>query len=81
MVREWMSQGLNWDVISLENSVLLQNSCWPLLIDSTNQVNKWVKQMEAKVQIYVLSQKKLNFINYVKKAMKNGFSVLIEVRL
>jgi len=79
LVRDWIQQGLPNDPTSVDNSILLQNNNWPMLVDTEGLVSKWVRTMESKVQIYVLNQKKENFTNFVKKAMKYGFSVLVEV--
>jgi len=78
-VRDWNIQGLPQDAFSTENGVLVtRGTRWPLCIDPQEQANKWVKAMEAKNSLKVVTLKQSDFLRTLENAISFGQPVLMQ---
>lgn len=79
-VRDWNIQGLPADSFSTENGVMVtRGGRWPLMVDPQTQANKWVKNMEAKNGLKVLSLSMPDMIRHMEIAVQFGKPVLLQV--
>ena len=78
-VREWNIQGLPADGSSTENGVLVsRGKRWPLMIDPQGQANKWLKAMESKAGLKVLSLSMPDLARQMESAIQFGKPVLLQ---
>jgi dynein heavy chain, axonemal len=80
-VRDWNILGLPADSFSTENGVMVaRGRRWPLMIDPQGQANKWVKNMEAKRGLRIVSLQTTDLARQVENAIQFGNPVLLQVR-
>ncbi|KAL9898323.1 dynein beta chain, ciliary [Glossina fuscipes fuscipes] len=74
----WNNEGLPMDRMSTENATILVNStCWPLIIDPQLQGIKWIKNRFGEALIVIrLSER--NFLEKLESAITKGDTVLME---
>jgi dynein heavy chain len=78
-VREWNIQGLPADSFSTENGVMVsRGKRWPLMIDPQGQANKWVKAMEGRAGLKVLSLTTPDLARQMESAIQFGKPVLLQ---
>jgi dynein heavy chain len=77
-VRDWNIQGLPADAFSTENGVMVtRGRRWPLMIDPQGQAVKWVKNMEVKSGLKVLSLSMPDMARQMESAVQFGQPVLL----
>eukprot|EP01105_Mastigella_eilhardi_P001895 TRINITY_DN122_c1_g4_i2.p1 TRINITY_DN122_c1_g4~~TRINITY_DN122_c1_g4_i2.p1 ORF type:complete len:4382 (+),score=1298.66 TRINITY_DN122_c1_g4_i2:875-14020(+) len=77
-VREWAIQGLPNDPFSTENGVLVtRGKRWPLIIDPEGQANQWIKNMEKKNNLRIVTPNQ-DFMHTIENALHFGMPVLME---
>ncbi|WIA13292.1 hypothetical protein OEZ85_006876 [Tetradesmus obliquus] len=77
-VRDWNIQGLPADTFSTENGVMVtRGRRWPLMIDPQGQAVRWIKNMEAKSGLKVLSLSAPDMVRQLENAVQFGRPVLL----
>ena len=60
LIREWNHKGLPTDTVSVENGILAtKSSRWPLMIDTQQQANKWIKNLEKDIETMLVSDPRI----------------------
>lgn len=78
-VRDWNIQGLPADSFSTENGVIVTRGWrWTLMIDPQGQATKWVRNMEKKNEIVVLTPNMNDMFSHLEAAMQQGNPVLLQ---
>lgn len=78
-IQDWHLFGLSLDEFSVENGILLVNSCRQcLFLDPQQQANKWIKRMECGNQLKVMKQSDPLYFNALLDCMRDGHPILIE---
>ncbi|CRK89849.1 CLUMA_CG003435, isoform A [Clunio marinus] len=81
-MREWNTQGLPRDEISIENGIIVTQSVvnrrWPLMIDPQEQANRWIRNMEKENNVIITKQSDPNLMRILEMAIRQGSSVLLE---
>ena len=78
-VRDWNIQGLPSDNFSTENGVLVtRGRRWPLLIDPQEQGKKWIRSMESKNGLKVVTLKQADYLRTLENAVQFGTPVLMQ---
>ncbi len=78
-VRDWNIDGLPADAFSTENGVVVtRGNRWPLLIDPQGQGNKWIKNMEKKHGLSVITLTMPDMVRRMENAIQFGSPVLIQ---
>jgi len=78
-IRQWNSDGLPRDTVSIENAVLVtRGRRWPLMIDPQDQANRWIRQKEAKNSLKIIKLTDANFLRTLENCIRIGMPVLLE---
>lgn len=78
-IRNWNIDGLSTDRFSIQNAIIMFNSCRQcLFIDPQRQANKWMRTMESVNQLHVIKFTQSSYFDTLKKCMEFGHPVLIE---
>lgn len=78
-IQDWRLFGLAADEFSIENGILMTNSCRQcLFLDPQQQANKWIKQMENGNHLKVMKQSDPSYFSALLECMQNGHPILIE---
>ncbi|XP_031627371.1 dynein heavy chain 12, axonemal [Contarinia nasturtii] len=78
-IQDWHMFGLAADEFSVENGILMANSCRQcLFLDPQQQANKWIKQMESGKHLKVVKQSDPSYFNVLLDCMRDGHPILIE---
>jgi dynein heavy chain len=79
VIRNWQSNGLPTDEISVENATIVAKSRrWCLCIDPQGQANAWIRRTYAEKGLKVLKTGDPNFMRTVENALRVGTPVLYE---
>lgn len=78
-VREWQTQGLPTDDVSISNGILV-DKCrrWPLMIDPQQQANKWIRKKEAAADVMITTMRDPNMLRVLENCIRNGKPLLLE---
>ncbi|XP_076235073.1 dynein axonemal heavy chain 7 [Calliopsis andreniformis] len=78
-INDWYTYGLPKHRFSLENAIIMNNSdLWCLFIDSHNQANQWIKAIEKKNDLKVITLTDSNYVSVIQYSIENGNPILIE---
>lgn len=78
-IQNWNIAGLPYDVFSIENAIIMDNSTrYSLFIDPQNQANKWIKEMERKNELVVVKFTQSDYMRKIESCIEEGRPVLIE---
>lgn len=78
-IQNWHRFGLASDEFSIENGILMTNSCRQcLFMDPQQQANKWIKHMESGNHLKVIKQSDPSYFSALLDCMQNGLPILIE---
>ena len=84
-IRDWQIAGLPKDTTSIENSIIVINSCkWPVIIDPQDQARRWLKNSLKKQQLVTLqpvrpgSKESKDILRTLEAAVSSGKPVLLE---
>ena len=79
VVREWQTQGLPSDDVSVSNGILV-DKCrrWPLMIDPQQQANKWIRKKEAASDVMITTMRDPNMLRVLENCIRNGKPLLLE---
>lgn len=84
-IREWQIAGLPKDSVSIENSIIVMNSCkWPILIDPQEQARRWLKNtLKGRGLVTVKtvkpgSKEVKDIVRIFENALTQGKPVLLE---
>nr|XP_014351765.1 PREDICTED: dynein heavy chain 6, axonemal-like [Latimeria chalumnae] len=78
-IRQWNTDGLPRDSVSIENGILVtQGRRWPLMIDPQDQANRWIRNKETKNGLKVIKLTDSNFLRTLENAIRLGLPVLLE---
>ncbi|XP_036364895.1 dynein heavy chain 6, axonemal-like [Octopus sinensis] len=78
-IREWNSDGLPRDEVSIDNAVIvIYSQRWPLMIDPQEQANMWIKKKEAKYNLSVIKPSDTNLMRTLENCIRIGRPVLLE---
>lgn len=78
-ISRWASEGLPGDELSIQNGILTVNSSrFPLCIDPQMQAVAWIKEMEIKNNLMILSFNQSDYITRLEMAVSGGLPVLFE---
>lgn len=78
-IQDWHLFGLAADEFSIENGILMTNSCRQcLFLDPQQQANKWIKQMENGNHLKVMKQSDSSYFSALLDCMRDGHPILIE---
>lgn len=78
-IQDWHMFGLATDEFSVENGILMANSCRQcLFLDPQQQANKFIKQMESGKHLKVVKQSDPKYFNVLLDCMRDGHPILIE---
>lgn len=78
-IQDWHLFGLANDELSIENAILMKNSCRQcLFMDIQQQANKWIKQMESGNHLKVVKQSDPSYFGMLLECMQSGHPILIE---
>jgi len=78
-IRQWNSDGLPSDNLSIENAILVtRGRRWPLMIDPQDQANRWIRTKEARNGLKVIKLTDGNFLRTLENCIRIGMPVLCE---
>ncbi|CAF0773034.1 unnamed protein product [Didymodactylos carnosus] len=78
-ISEYQSYGLPSDEFSVQNGILtIQASRFPYCIDPQMQGLRWIKAMESKSNLKILSMRDRDFLKHIELAIKYGYPVLFK---
>lgn len=78
-IASWANDGLPSDRVSIENGCLVTNcSRWPLMIDPQLQGIVWIKEREAKNNLFITRLGQKGMLDKLERCIENGEPVLIE---
>lgn len=78
-ISSWYLSGLSKNRFSTENAIIMKNSkLWPLFIDSQNQANNWIKEIEKKNGLKVIKFTDPDYISIIQYNIENGIPILLE---
>ena len=77
-VRDWRLWGLPADDVSVDNAILVsKGKRWPLMIDPQGQANAWVRNMEGRAGLKLVSLAQPDYLRIIEGAVRLGQPVLI----
>ncbi|RLU19225.1 hypothetical protein DMN91_007782 [Ooceraea biroi] len=78
-INHWQLCGLSDNRFATENAIILNNSeQWCLFIDSQNQINQWIKNIEKKNDLKIIKLTELDYMTVIERNVENGAPVLLE---
>lgn len=78
-IREWQSQSLPTDAVSVNNAILVDRCRrWPLMIDPQMQANQWIRKMEEKNDIQITTMRDGNLLRILENCIRLGRPLLLE---
>lgn len=78
-IRSWNIDGLSTDRFSIENVIMMYNSCRPcLFVDPQRQANKWIRSVESVNRLHIVKFSQFDYFDTLKKCIQFGHPILIE---
>jgi len=78
-IRQWNSDGLPRDQLSVENAILVtRGRRWPLMIDPQEQANRWIRTRESKNGLKIVKLTDGGFLRTLENCIRIGMPVLLE---
>jgi len=78
-INHWQLRGLSKNRFATENVIILNNSKqWCLFIDSHNQINQWIKNIEKKNDLKIIKLTDPNYMTVIERNVESGVPVLLE---
>ncbi|XP_011865805.1 PREDICTED: dynein heavy chain 7, axonemal-like [Vollenhovia emeryi] len=78
-INQWQLCGLSKNRFATENAIILNHSeQWCLFIDSQNQINQWIKEMEKKNDLKVIKLTDSDCMPVIERNIEAGNPVLLE---
>eukprot|EP01029_Cantina_marsupialis_P005823 TRINITY_DN1630_c1_g5_i3.p1 TRINITY_DN1630_c1_g5~~TRINITY_DN1630_c1_g5_i3.p1 ORF type:complete len:1943 (+),score=485.57 TRINITY_DN1630_c1_g5_i3:173-6001(+) len=78
-IREWQINGLPSDSVSVDSAILVtRGKRWPLMIDPQGQAVKWIKNVEAGMNLECTKMSDPNMLRSMENAIRVGRPVLME---
>ncbi|XP_015173622.1 PREDICTED: dynein heavy chain 7, axonemal-like [Polistes dominula] len=78
-ISSWYLSGLSKNRFSTENAIIMENSkLWPLFIDSQNQANNWIKEIEKKNGLKVVKFTDSDYMSIIRYNIEHGNPILLE---
>ncbi|XP_026667107.1 dynein heavy chain 12, axonemal-like [Ceratina calcarata] len=78
-INYWHFSGLPKNSSSVENAIIMNNSeLWPLLIDSQNEANQWIRRIEKKNDLKIVKLTDSNCLSIIEFNAEHGIPTLIE---
>lgn len=78
-IQNWSLDGLSMDDYSIENAIIMVNSCRPcLFVDPQRQANKWIKQMENGNHLKIVKFNQTDYFAILIDCMRVGCPILFE---
>uniref|UniRef100_W5MJK1 Cytoplasmic dynein 2 heavy chain 1 n=1 Tax=Lepisosteus oculatus TaxID=7918 RepID=W5MJK1_LEPOC len=75
----WKSQGLPSDDLSMENALVILQSCaCPFLIDPSSRATEWLRTHLKESRLEVINQQDSNFITALELAVRFGKTLIIQ---
>ncbi|KAI4474528.1 hypothetical protein M0802_015568 [Mischocyttarus mexicanus] len=78
-ISSWYLSGLSKNRFSTENAIIMENSkLWPLFVDSQNQANNWIKEIEKKNGLKVVKFTDSDYMSIIRYSIEHGNPILLE---
>ncbi|CAE1329165.1 DNAH [Acanthosepion pharaonis] len=78
-IRQWNTDGLPRDQVSIENAILVtKGHRWPLMIDPQEQANCWIRNKEMKNNLQIIKLSDTHLLQTLENCIRIGIPVLIE---
>jgi len=78
-INHWQLRGLSKNRFATENAIILNNSQqWCLFIDSHNQMNRWIKNIEKKNDLKIIKLTDPDYMTVIERNVESGVPVLLE---